>query len=181
VAALRVCLQSGEWLEAKVYGLGDPNCADLLKAHRQLRDLQLLLQENATLIAQKRPTVSKNSCGYNLFGLVDGFARGCFDLPKLFVGSVGTLGLFSEATIRLVEKPRATITALIHFHRLEDVGEAVPKLLELSPSALEVMDANTLNLIGRAKHAIPADVAATLLVELDADGAGTDSVRRPSA
>jgi len=34
--------------------LGDPNCADLLKAHRQLRDLQLLLQENATLIAQKR-------------------------------------------------------------------------------------------------------------------------------
>jgi len=36
------------------------------------------------------------------------------------------------------------------------------------------MDANTLNLIGRAKHAIPADAAATLLVELDADGAGTD-------
>ena len=94
-----------------------------------------MLQDHATLIAQKRPTVSKNSCGYNLFGLADGLARGCFDLPKLFVGSEGTLGLFSEATIRLVEKPRATLTALIHFHRLEDVGEAVPKLLELSPSA----------------------------------------------
>ena len=36
------------------------------------------------------------------------------------------------------------------------------------------MDANTLNLIGRAKHGIPADAAATLLVELDADGAETD-------
>jgi FAD/FMN-containing dehydrogenase/Fe-S oxidoreductase len=174
VAALRVCLQSGEWLDAKAYGLDDPACAEVLNAHKPLRDLRTLLQDHAALIAQKRPTVSKNSCGYNLFGLIDGLARGCFDLPKLFVGSEGTLGLFSEATIKLDEKPRATLTALIHFHRLEDVGEAVPKLLELCPSALEVMDANTLNLIGRAKHGIPADAAATLLVELDADDEGND-------
>ena len=174
VAALRVCLQSGDWLDAKAYGLDDLNCSNLLKAHKPLHDLWSLLQDHAVLIAQKRPTVSKNSCGYNLFGLADGLARGCFDLPKLFVGSEGTLGLFSEATIRLVEKPRETLTALIHFHRLEDVGDAVPKLLELSPSALEVMDANTLNLIGRTKHGIPADVTATLLVELDDDGVGSD-------
>ena len=174
VEALRVCLQSGEWLDAKSYGLDDPSCVNLLEKHRSLHDLKLLLQDNAALIAQKRPTVSKNSCGYNLFGLADGLAHGHFDLPKLFVGSEGTLGLFSEATIKLVEKPLATLTALIHFHRLEDVGEAVPKLLELSPSALEVMDSNTLNLIGRAKHGIPADATATLLIELDADGAGID-------
>jgi FAD/FMN-containing dehydrogenase/Fe-S oxidoreductase len=174
VEALRVCLQSGEWLDAKAYGLDDPICVSLLKEQKPLRDLQSLLQDNAALIAEKRPTVSKNSCGYNLFGLADGLARGCFDLPKLFIGSEGTLGLFSEATIRLVEKPRASLTALIHFDRLEEVGDAVPKLLELNPSALEVMDANTLNLIGRAKHGIPADAAATLLVELDADSAQTD-------
>jgi len=76
VEALRVCLQSGEWLDAKVYGLDDPTCADLLKKHRQLRDLHSLLQDNAPLIARKRPTVSKNSCGYNLFGLPGGLARG---------------------------------------------------------------------------------------------------------
>lgn len=174
VEALRVCLQSGDWLDARAYGFDDPVCADLLKTHRPLRDLQSLIQENAPLIEQKRPAVSKNSCGYNLFGLVDGLARGRFDLPKLFVGSEGTLGLFSEATIKLVEKPQATLTALIHFHRLEDVGDAVPKLLELRPSALEVMDANTLNLIGRAKHGIPADAAATLLIELDAEVSQTD-------
>jgi FAD/FMN-containing dehydrogenase/Fe-S oxidoreductase len=174
VSALRVCLQSGEWLDAKAYGLDDPICADLQKVHGPLHELKLLLQDHAALIAEKRPTVSKNSCGYNLFGLADGLARGCFDLPKLFVGSEGTLGLFSEATITLVNKPHATLTALIHFHRLEDVGEAVPYLLELAPSALEVMDANTLNLIGRTKHNIPADAAATLLMELDADGTYTD-------
>jgi len=174
VAALRVYLQSGEWLDAKSYGLDDPDFNALLNSYRPLQDLRSLLQENATLIVQKRPTVSKNSCGYNLFDLADGLAQGCFDLPKLFVGSEGTLGLFSEATIRLVGKPHATLTALIHFDRLEDVGDAVPKLLKLNPSALELMDANTLNLIGRAKHGIPAKAAATLLVELDADNAGTD-------
>ena len=40
-----------------------------------------------------------------------------FDLPKLFVGSEGTLGVMSEATLRLVHKPMATLTALIHFRR----------------------------------------------------------------
>ncbi|NWF72050.1 MAG: FAD-binding oxidoreductase, partial [Nitrospirae bacterium] len=174
VGGLRVCLQTGEWLDARAYWLDDPTCADLLNAHGPLRELHSLVHDNAELIAQKRPIVSKNSCGYNLFGLADGFARGCFDLPKLFVGSEGTLGLFSEATLRLVEKPRTTLTALIHFDRLEDVGEAVPKLLQLNPSALEVMDANTLNLIGRAKHGIPAAAAATLLVEMDEDARDID-------
>lgn len=176
VQALRVCLSSGEWLSARVYGLDDPQLAGLLGVHAPLKEVLSLLQEQAALITKKRPTVSKNSCGYNLFGLADGLVRGQFDLPKLFVGSEGTLGVVSEARLRLVNKPRATVTALIHFLRLEDVGEAVPKLLELKPSALEVMDANTLDLIGRAKHAIPSDAAATLLAEVDSDN-GLDELR----
>ena len=84
-----------------------------------------------------------------------GLSKAASIFPNSSSAAKGTLGLFSEATIRLVEKPRATLTALIHFHRLEEVGDAVPKLLELSPSALEVMDANTLNLIGRAKARYP--------------------------
>jgi len=174
VEALRICLASGEWVDARSYALDDPQLSSVLARHPSLRDTQALVQDHAALLEQKRPTVSKNSCGYNLFGLAEALAHGRFDLPKLFVGSEGTLGIFSEATIRLVEKPCATLTALIHFKRLEDVGDAVPKLLELAPSALEVMDANTLDLIGRSKHGIPADAAATLLAELDADGLTID-------
>ncbi|SLM48905.1 putative FAD/FMN-containing dehydrogenase, glycolate oxidase, fused subunits GlcD and GlcF [Nitrospira japonica] len=168
VRALRVCLQSGEWLDARDYAVDDPALSGLLAAHHAVGDAWSLVRSHADLLARSRPEVSKNSCGYNLFGVADGLARGRFDLPKLFVGSEGTLGVFSEATIDLVDKPRATLTALIHFKRLEDVGDAVPKLLELGPSALEVMDANTLDLIGRSKHGIPPDAAATLLAELDA-------------
>jgi FAD/FMN-containing dehydrogenase/Fe-S oxidoreductase len=180
VQALRVCLSSGDWLDAQAYRLDDPRLAAMLNTHAPLKGLLSLVQEQATVITSKRPTVSKNSCGYNLFGLADGLARRQFDLPKLFVGSEGTLGVMSEVRLSLVDKPKATVTALMHFLRLEDVGEAVPKLLELKPSALEVMDANTLNLIGRSKHDIPPDAAATLLAELDSDN-GLDDLRDQAA
>jgi len=174
VERLRVCLASGAWLDARTYAVDDPAAAGLLSSHPVIQETCSLVRSHAELLEQKRPRVSKNSCGYNLFGLAEGLSRGFLDLPKLFIGSEGTLGVFSEATIRLVDKPRATLTALIHFKRLEDVGEAVPQLLQLGPSALEVMDANTLDLIGRSRHGIPADSAATLLAELDADDLTTD-------
>lgn len=174
VENLRVCLSSGAWLNARAYAVGDPAAAAVLSDHAAINETWSLVRGHADLLEQKRPRVSKNSCGYNLFGLAEGMSQGRIDLPKLFIGSEGTLGVFSEATIRLVDRPRATLTALIHFKRLEDVGEAVPQLLELSPSALEVMDANTLDLIGRSRHGIPADSAATLLAELDDDDGSVD-------
>ncbi len=181
IQSLRLCLTSTSWIEARSYGLDDPTLERLLTMVPALRDVLVLTQAHADLIAAKRPVVSKNSCGYNLFGIADGLASGYFDLTKLFAGSEGTLGVMSEATLILVDKPRSTLTALIHFRRLDEVGEAVPQLLALQPSALEVMDANTLNLIGREKHGIPADAAATLLLELDADSVETDLRERADA
>lgn len=178
VHSLRMCLASEAWMDARSYELDDPALERLLTSIPALRDIFVLVQAHADLINSKKPTVSKSSCGYNLFGLADGLAVGRLDLPKLFVGSEGTLGVVSEATIRLVEKPRDTVTGLIHFRRLEDVGDAVPQLLELQPSALEIMDANTLNLIGRSRHGIPADAAATLLIELDGDSLDGDLRKR---
>ncbi|MBM4127556.1 MAG: FAD-binding oxidoreductase [Nitrospira sp.] len=174
VLSLRTCLVSGTWLDAQSYGVNDPAFERVLTAIPVLREIFVLVQAHADMIRAKKPTVSKNSCGYNLFGLADGLAGGLFDLPKLFVGSEGTLGVVSEATVKLVDKPKATLTALIHFRHLQEVGEAVPRLLELEPSALEIMDANTLDLIGRATHGVPADAAATLLIELDADSIDVD-------
>ncbi|OQW37528.1 MAG: hypothetical protein A4E19_12665 [Nitrospira sp. SG-bin1] len=181
VRSLRLCLTSSSWIDARSYALDDPALERLLTTVPALRDIMVLTQAHADLIAAKRPTVSKNSCGYNLFGVADGLARGHFDLPKLFVGSEGTLGVVSEGTLALVDKPKATLTALVHFQHLEEVGEAVPRLLALHPSALEVMDANTLNLIGRGKHGIPAEAAATLLIELDADSLEADLRARAEA
>jgi FAD/FMN-containing dehydrogenase/Fe-S oxidoreductase len=167
VHAMRVHLSSGRWLNAEVLADGDPSGERLLANHPALSETVSLVRQHRKLIASKKPTVSKNSTGYNLFGLVDGLENGLLDLPKLFVGSEGTLGVISEATLRLVARPAATVTALIHFRYLEEVGQAVFDLLPLTPMALEVMDANTLNLIGREVHGVPLDAAATLLAEFD--------------
>ncbi|GJL65660.1 MAG: FAD-dependent oxidoreductase [Nitrospirales bacterium] len=167
VLALRVRLPQGGWLHAQSYEVGDPALSRVFSDYPAIQSLVDLVRDHEPLIQAKRPHVSKNSSGYNLFDLLDGRERGVWDLPKLFIGSEGTLGIFSEATIRLVDRPTSTASALIHFRYLEEMGEAVPDLLTLMPSALEVMDANTLNLIGRDTYGIPSDSAATLLIEFD--------------
>ena len=105
VHSLRVCLQSGEWLDATATGWSIRHANDLLTAYQALRKLLTLVREHKAFIRGKQPSVSKNSCGYNLFGLADGLDRRLFDLPKLFVGSEGTLGVISEAKVRLAVKP----------------------------------------------------------------------------
>jgi len=169
VHRLRIKLLTEGWLDAQPEAQQGAHFVDLLEQYQSLKTVWDIVQQHQGLIENKRPRVSKNSSGYNVFDLQEGMARGIFDLPKLFVGSEGTLGIMSEAKIRLVRRPESTVTGLIHFRDLEGMGEAVPYLLELQPNALEVMDGNTLDLIGRAAYGIPADSAATLLIEFDQD------------
>ena len=167
VQSLRVRLEGDGWLNARPFDLDDPQFRQLLNDRPSFQTILALVQDHKELIKAKRPRVSKNSSGYNLFDLLDGLERHVFDLPKLMVGSEGTLGIFSEATLTVVDRPQSTVTALIHFKYLEGLGEAVPELLTLAPNALEVMDGNTLDLIGRKNYDIPSDVAASLLIEFD--------------
>jgi len=167
IRSVRIRLLREGWLEAQAVEIGGVVHDALLEQYEALRTVWRMLQQNQAVIRAKRPNVSKNSSGYNVFDLVEGLDRGVFDVPKLFIGSEGTLGVMSEATVTLVKCPRSTVTGLIHFQHLEGMGEAVPHLLELNPNALEVMDGNTLDLIGRSHYGIPQNAAATLLIEFD--------------
>ncbi|MBI1865949.1 MAG: 4Fe-4S dicluster domain-containing protein, partial [Nitrospirae bacterium] len=89
------------------------------------------------------------------------------DLLGVVVGSEGTLGIVTEAALRLVPRPVRTATVLIFFRRLAEIGPAVGRILSLRPSALEMLDGNTLDLIGRDRFDVPADARAMLLVDLD--------------
>ncbi len=168
VLEMEVLLSNGRRITAKEYRLDDPHFQKLLVENPFLTDLISLVRRNSDLIESKRPKVSKNSSGYNLFGLADGLARGVFPLHQLLIGSEGTLGFVLEAKIKLVPKPAQTATALVYFDRLSEIGDAVNALLPLSPSALEMMDANSLDLVGRERFGIPNHAAAMLLVEFDA-------------
>jgi len=92
-----------------------------------------------------------------------------YDITKLFVGSEGTLGLITSATLKLIPKPKARATALALFKNLEDVGRAVTKIFTsgIFPSALEFMDSDAIRAVEDYKPVGLPKVEALLLIEVD--------------
>ena len=77
-----------------------------------------------------------------------------YDLPHLFVGSEGTLGIVVEATLRLVGLPEEFSAAVVTFPTVEAAGKTVSDIVRygLNPAALELLDANCIDLFNREKN-----------------------------
>ncbi|MFD1609270.1 FAD-binding oxidoreductase [Oceanobacillus luteolus] len=100
-----------------------------------------------------------------------------YDLTKLIVGSEGTLGVITEATLRLYPKPQATKTMMAVFDDIVDSGKAITKILSsgILPSKLEIMDNATIQAVEAYEPlGLPVDAEAMLLVELDGHPAAID-------
>jgi glycolate oxidase len=69
-----------------------------------------------------------------------------YDLARLFVGSEGTLGVITQATVALKPLPQAPSTLVAGFSTTEAAGEAVARVVRegLVPSLLEIMDASSI-------------------------------------
>lgn len=92
------------------------------------------------------------------------------DLMSLVVGSEGTVGLVTEAIIRLTPNPEAVETALISFGATADATRTVADVIAagIIPSALEMMDRRILNAVQAAFGLeIPEGTEAMLLIECD--------------
>ena len=65
-----------------------------------------------------------------------------YDLPKLFIGSYGTLGVIVEATVKLRPLPEQEELVRVRFDRLKDAGAAVRAVAasDLIPNAVELLD-----------------------------------------
>jgi D-lactate dehydrogenase (cytochrome) len=76
-----------------------------------------------------------------------------YDLTRLFVGSEGTLGIVTEATLRLEGIPMHHLAATIAFNRLEDASEAVATMMVsgLEPAALELLTPELIRLMNQEK------------------------------
>ena len=75
-----------------------------------------------------------------------------YDLPKLFIGSFGTLGVIVEATVKLRPRPDVDRLVVARFHHLKDAGGAARAITgsDLVPSALELLDGEALRAVARA-------------------------------
>ena len=76
--------------------------------------------------------VAKNSTGYSL--------------KDLIIGSEGTLGIITEAILKLLPLPKYSVSLLVPFKDRKSAIEAVPKIIrsEVTPTAVEYMAKETI-------------------------------------
>ncbi|MBA2339709.1 MAG: FAD-binding protein [Pyrinomonadaceae bacterium] len=101
-----------------------------------------------------------------------------YDLLGVFIGSEGTFGIATEATLRLTSTPPAVRTLLADFSEVDDGSRAVSAIIAegLVPAALEMIDGATIRAVEASVFAagLPLDAGAALLIELDGLEAGLD-------
>ena len=120
-----------------------------------------LTTDDRQRITARFPKTRKNSSGYGL----DKFAE-TGDEVDLFIGAEGTLGFVTAVQWRLDTIPPDIAGAALGFPDLAAMTEAVPYLVSLNPSALELLDSTLLRFVPEAPR-----VACLLLVEFERDSA----------
>jgi glycolate oxidase subunit GlcD len=101
-----------------------------------------------------------------------------YDLLGTFIGSEGTFGIATEATLKLAQTPPAVRTLLAEFVEVNDASHAVSAIIAagVMPAALEMMDREIIRAVEASVFAagLPPDAGAALLIELDGIEAGLD-------
>src|ERR1700694_5820758 len=92
-----------------------------------------------------------------------------YDLPGVFVGSEGTLGIATKVVLRIVKRPECVQTLLAAFPSTNEAGAAVSDMIAagMLPAAIEMMDNLAIQAAEAAVHANYPNCGALLLVELD--------------
>jgi len=87
-----------------------------------------------------------------------------YDLPKLFVGAFGTLGVVVEVTVKLRPRPDTDRMVVARFASLKEAGSAARAVMgsDLLPSALDLVDGETLRAL-----ALGGPDGAALLIGVD--------------
>ncbi|MCA1605996.1 MAG: FAD-binding protein, partial [Acidobacteria bacterium] len=101
-----------------------------------------------------------------------------YDLTGTFIGSEGTFGIATEATLRLVPLPPAVRTLLAEFVDVNNASHAVSAIIAagVMPAALEMMDREIIRAVEASVFSagLSLDVGAALLIELDGIESGID-------
>src|SRR5205814_7298932 len=95
---------------------------------------------------------------------------GGYDFIGLVTGSEGLLGVVTEGTVRILQRPETARAVLIGFASSEEAGDCVAKVIGagIIPGGMEMVDRPAVHATEAFVHAgYPLDVEALLIVELD--------------
>ena len=111
-----------------------------------------------------------------------------YDLVGCVVGSEGTMGIVTQALLRLVPKPTSVRTLLAIYDSVRQASNAVSAVVAsgIVPAALEMIDKMTIAAVEPVLNTgFPLDAEAVLLVEVDgpdsqveAEGASVEAILR---
>ncbi len=95
-----------------------------------------------------------------------------YDLKRLFIGSEGTLGVVTEATLRLRPQPPPSVTMVATFGSIESAGRAIASIAaSWRPAALELMDRTAVRAVEARLHmGLDEHCGALLIGRSDAGG-----------
>ena len=116
------------------------------------RDILQLVDTNRELIESKRPHISKNSAGYNLWNVVrrdEKSGQDLVDLTQLIVGSQGTLGITVGAKLRLIKPKKASALLVVYLSDINPLADIVSEILKSDPETVETYDDKTIMLAVR--------------------------------
>jgi glycolate oxidase len=102
-----------------------------------------------------------------------------YDLMGIITGSEGLLGVVTEITVRILQKPETARALMIGFPEVEAAGECVAKVIGagIIPGGMEMMDKPAIHAAEAFVHAgYPLDVEALLIVELDGPSVEVDEL-----
>jgi glycolate oxidase len=102
-----------------------------------------------------------------------------YDLMGILTGSEGLLGVVTEVTVRILQKPETARALLIGFPTSEVAGQCVADVISagIIPGGMEMMDRPAIHAAEDFVHAdYPLDVEALLIVELDGPPAEVDAL-----
>jgi anaerobic glycerol-3-phosphate dehydrogenase C subunit len=175
VMSLQVVVGNGEVLELdSSQNVASKDAIPKLRAQLFGGRIQRILSQNESLIKESQPKTKQNQAGYNLFDLKQDKQ---IDLTRLFVGSEGTLGVITEATLKTVPIPKHRGVALLFFHRLDIAAKAAVEISKMGIAACDLIDRRLLSLARETNtdlyRLIPVDAEAMLLVEFQAGDSQT--------
>lgn len=101
-----------------------------------------------------------------------------YDLTRLLIGSEGTLGVITEAILKLTPLPEAKRTLQAVYESMDAAARAVSRIMAqpVVPCALEFMDGRAIEMIRHYSEAeLPEGAGGLLMIEVDGLAAGLDA------